>query len=371
MRHPILRPLLPVLLLSSPFAIASELTFYGNLNIALEYRMMENQNEFPDHYELQDTYSSLGVMGSHEIAPGINGFFQYSIYIDAANAELSKSRQVKWAGDVRSEHNIALVGIEGEYGRLQVGRMWNAYYDRIAYTTDRFYAGWTGFDTYSAFQTDKTLSYSTPSWHGLDATINLVQSGVDDPSAETRIIAAGSYALPSGVVSLGYDSASDGGGEIMAIAGEYQLGAWRLAAKHEIAEPKNAYATKRAGGNKEASLSSMQVQFAWQKNTLTLHYGVGDYPSYLPVNRDDDDAYQFGRGSEFGIGLARDISDHMAVFLEYHHSDDYCAYDVTNGAGNNNYTDSRKVDANGDFIHNNGEPINGCAVISSGVNYRF
>lgn len=367
MRYPILRPLLPVLLLSSPFAVASELTFYGNLNIALEYRMMENQEEFADHFELQDTYSSLGLKGNHEIAPGITGFFQYSIYIDAVNGELSKSRQVKWGGDVRSEHNIALVGIEGEFGRLQAGRMWNAYYDRIAYTTDRFYAGWTGFDTYSAFQTDRTISYTTPSWQGLDATVDLVFSGVSDPSAETRIIAAGSYALPSGVISLGYDSGSTDGGEIMAVAGEYQLGAWRLAAKHEIATAKNEYAKDASGVNKQAALSSMQLQYAWQKNTLTVHYAMGDYPSYLPVNRDDSDAYKYGRGSEFAVGLARDINDHLAVFLEYHHSDDYCAYDVTNGAGNNNA--DANYDVNTDI--NSGNAINGCAVISSGVNYRF
>ena len=90
------------------------------------------------------------------------------------------------------------------------------------------------------------------------------------------------------------------------------------------------------------------------------------------------DAYYNGKlskgkneGSEIGLGIDHVINDNVYVFVEYHMSDEYCAYDVTEGNGNGGY------DNNGDDELPNtvddiiGNEVYGCQVLSVGTHYSF
>lgn len=341
----------------SPFVQADTHTpeFFGTLNVAAEYRMMEDEDVFPSHFEVQDAYSSMGITGEQKVTDTLTGFYTYSVYFNVADGELSKSRQTTWYGKgVRREHNVSKVGVKDAWGALSVGRMWGAYYNRIAWTTDRFKSAWTGFDTYSAFQTDRTVSYHSPNFSGIDFALNLVQPGADDPGGDTRIIFGTTYTAPAFSVSFAYDDQGDAfnNDALMAIAAESTMGAIRVGFKYEMAGKDNGYATASNGKAEEAALLSVIVEYTQGKHEFRVHYGVGDYPSYLPVNTDQSDPTKVGEGSEMGLGYSRDISDHLTYFAEYHASEDYCAFEISAGAA------AAGVGT-------------GCSVVSTGVHLGF
>lgn len=336
--------------------------FFGSLNVGVEYRMMEDEDRFPSHSEVQDAYSYIGVKGEEDVQEGLKAFYEYKLYVNVADGELSKSDQTAWYGrDVRREHNVAKVGLKTEYGSVSVGRMWNAYYNHIAYTTDRFYSGWTGFDTYATFQVDRAVTYQN-SFGGLSVGVNLVQGGAEDAANgdTNRVIIGGTYNIGNANISLGYDNQGDDtqdadgddvSNDLIAIAGDYTIGDLRLAAKYETSGEGAGNAVDN-GQPDDSALTSLMAQYTMGANSFTLHYGFGDYPGYLPVNNDDSDADKRGEGSEYGIGYARVMSDNLTYFAEYHASDDYCAYDVTGNADGT-------------------EDVGGCSVVTTGVHYSF
>ncbi len=338
-----------ILLLSVFMAMnaVADNTFYGSINVGLEYRDMKDNNSFDDHVQLQDAYSSLGVMGEQELKPGIVGFYNYKVAIDVVKGNLYENEQTTWAGSNQDE-NVAYVGVKGVYGSASVGYQWNAYYNAISYTTDRFSSGWTGFDTYASFQLGELMVYQSPDFNGLSFALN-AQSGVDNSTGESenRFIAAASYNISDVTAHVAYDDLGSGSTELMGLAVEYNLSNMRFAAKHEIA--------KDGLGTDDASISSVYASFTSGSNTFKAHYGFGNYPSYLPV----EDSNGENEGSEIGLGIDHVINESVYVFAEYHMSDEYCAYDVTEGNGNGGYDSTA------------GNEIYGCQVLSVGTHYSF
>ncbi|NVK38014.1 MAG: porin [Gammaproteobacteria bacterium] len=322
-------------------------SFYGSLNVGLEYRDVKDNDIFDDHMQMQDAYSYLGVKGEQEIQPGLTGFYNYKIYVDVVKGKLYKNEQLTWAG-ANNEQNDAHVGLRGGFGQVSVGYQWNAYYNAIAWTTDRFSSGWTGFDTYASFQLSDLIVYQTPSIGGLTAVLN-IQSGVDNSTgkSEDRFIASASYNLDALTAHIAYDDLGAGSTELLGVAAEYNMSNMRFAIKHEIA--------KEGLGSDDASITSVHASLTSGSNTYRVHFGTGNYPSYLPL----DDSKGENEGSEVGLGMEHVMNDNMYIFVEYHMSDEYCAYDLTEGNGNGGYDATP------------GNEIYGCQVISVGTQYSF
>ena len=353
---------LSALALVAPLALADGHTpdFWGALKVGAEYRMMEEEDTakggFPNHFEVQDAYSSVGISGEQKVTETMTAFYTYSVYLNAADGEFGKSRQTAWYGKgVRREHNVSKVGLKDSWGSVSTGRLWNAYYNRITWTTDRFNSAWTGFDTYSSFQTDRTLAYHSPSFSGLDFGLNLVQGGGDSPNADTRIIFGTTYATDAFSVSFAYDDQGEDGDEsndLVAVAAETTMGALRVGFKYETAGKGNGYVTKSNGEAEDAVLMGLIVEYTMNNHAFRVHYATGDYPGYLPVNTDDNDATKHGEGSQMGFGYSQAVTDHLLYFAEYHTSEDYCAYELSAG------TAAAGVDT-------------GCSVVSTGVHLSF
>lgn len=330
--------------------VADEHTFYGSINVGLEYRDMKDDDVFDDHFQLQDAYSTLGIMGETELQPGIVGFYNYKVAIDVVKGNLYESEQTTWAGSNQDESE-AYVGVRGAYGSASVGYQWNAYYNAISYTTDRFSSGWTGFDTYGAFQLDELIVYQSPTFNGLSVALN-AQSGVnkDTGKNEDRYIAAASYNISDVTAHIAYDDLGSGSNDQMGLALEYNTSSMHLAAKYELRQ-------NSLPNNDDASIASVYGSFTSGKNTFKVHYGFGNYQTYLPL----DDSKGENEGSEIGLGIDHAINDNVYVFVEYHMSDEYCAYDVTEGNGNNGPEYDSVV----------GNEIYGCQVLSLGTHYSF
>ena len=339
--------------------VADEHTFYGSINVGLEYRDMKDDDVFDDHFQLQDAYSTLGIMGETELQPGIVGFYNYKVAIDVVKGNLYENEQTTWDG-ANQDESEAYVGVRGVYGSASVGYQWNAYYNAISYTTDRFSSGWTGFDTYGSFQLSELVVYQSPDFNGLTFALN-TQSGVDNETGENyeRFIGAASYTVSDITAHIAYDDLGSGSNDQMGLAVEYNTSNMHLAAKHELRQ--NTF------GDDDANLTSVYGSFTSGKNTFKVHYGFGNYPGYLPV----EDSKGKNEGSEIGLGIDHVINDNVYVFVEYHMSDEYCAYDVTEGNGNGGY------DNNGDDELPNtvddiiGNEVYGCQVLSVGTHYSF
>lgn len=338
-----------LLMLSVIFAMnaVADNTFYGAIHLGLEYRDMKDNDRFDDHMQMQDAYSSLGVMGEQELQPGLVGFYNYKIAIDVVKGKLYENEQTTWGGP-NNEEGVAYIGVKGDFGSASFGYQWNAYYNAISWTTDRFSSGWTGFDTYAAFQLSELMVYQSPDFNGLSVALN-AQSGVDNTTgkAQDRFIAAASYNLGEITSHVAYDNLGSGSTELMGVAVEMNLPAMRFAIKHEIA--------KDGLGTDDGNLTSLHSSFTSGKNTYKIHYAFGNYPGYLAV----DDSKGENEASEVGLGIDHVINDSVFVFAEFHMSDEYCAYDVTEGNGNGGY----------DNI--SGNEIYGCQVISVGTHYSF
>jgi len=322
-------------------------TFYGSINLGLEYRDLKDNDLMDDHMQLQDAYSAIGITGEQELSPGLVGFYNYKLSIDVTSGNLYESPQTTWGGPNQDE-SVAYVGVKGDFGQASFGYQWNAYYNAISWTTDRFSSGWTGFDTYGSFQIPELMVYQSPDFSGLTLVLNL-QSGLNSETGKSqdRVIAAASYRLGEFTLHGAYDNLGAGDTALMGMAAEYSKDGMRLAMKHEI--------NKDGLGADDASLTTLHASFTSGSNTYKAHFTTGNYPSYLPV----DDASGEQEASEIAFGVDHVINEKVYVFAEFHMSDEYCAYDVTEGNGNGGY----------DAVA--GNEIYGCQVISVGTHYSF
>lgn len=341
-----MRYLTALMLFVWPFTAFAEHTFYGSINVGLEYRNLKDNDVMDDHLQMQDAYSAIGITGEQVLSPGVVGFYNYKLSIDVTSGNLYESPQTTWAGTNQDE-SVAYVGVKGDFGQASFGYQWNAYYNAISYTTDRFSSGWTGFDTYASFQISELMVYQSPTLGGLSVAFNL-QSGLDNATGQSqdRMIVAASYRLDQLTFHGAYDDRGSAA-EQMGVAVEYKTESMRLAAKHEI--------RKEALGSDDGNLTTLHGSFTTGSNTYKVHYSMSNYPGYLPV--DDNSGEQ--EASEIAFGVDHVINKKVYVFAEFHMSDEYCAYDLTEGNGNGGY----------DAVV--GNEIYGCQVISVGTHYAF
>ena len=322
---------------------------YGSLNVGLEYRMVDNENGgdlgIDDHFEVQDAYSNIGIKGSVDVGNGISAFYNYQLAIDVTTGKLAENDQTSWEGVSDVEQNVATVGFTGDFGTISVGRMWNAYYNRVSYTTDHFSSGWTGFDTYGAFQINRMVAYQSPDWSGFSFAVNIGLKGPAPEDVEDRFIVGETYNIGKTSLNLAVDNLADGTEQIgFSIA--QGMGPITLSGKYEILTDGTV---DDDGDVDDASIATVLLEYSFGQNVLKLHYADGDYPSYIGT--------EDGEGSEFGVGIDHTINDNLYVFAEYHASSDYCAYDLTEGDGNGAYS--------------TGAAQASCSVVSVGTHLSF
>ena len=349
------------LFLITPF-VFSDANFYGALNIGLEYRDLKDNDQMDDHLQLQDAFSYVGASFEQPIQDGITGFAKVETAINIARGQTIESRQTSWAGSGSEQEHIVKVGIKGEKGELAAGHMWNAYYNAVAVHTDTFSAGWTGFDTYASFRMDNLLAYSSPKYGSFSYAVNIQTdvnkgTGSDYGKARDRVLVGAAFESGDLGLYIGFDNQGAGDSQLIGMATTYKMNAVRFALKHEMLQD--------GFSGEDGNLTSVQLSTVSGANTYRIHFASGEYPSYLPV--DDPN----GKASEIKLGVEHSLNDSWAVFAEYHQSDEYCAYDVTEGNGNGSYDDAGPDDLLGTGDDILGNEIYGCKVISIGSHFSF
>lgn len=344
-------------------AQAADVTPYGAFNLGLEYRdiqhnTLQNGDKVADHTAIQDYFSFVGLKGEHSLNPEITGFFDYRLSVDTSSGRLEEDTQTVWAGN-GVEENIAYLGVKGVYGQLSVGTQWNAYWNTISATTDKFSSGWTGFDTLAGFQLPNLIAYQAPEMGNLSLALNLQVNGAEKDSTSNtpgqkneRKIVAGRYVMGQHSLGIAFDDLGEGDSQLFGIAWVSNINALRLAGK---AEQLQNGAPDKNGKTGDGLLISLQAILSHGANRYKIHYATGDYPVYLPVGEKDAS----NKGSEIKLGIDRSISPQFYIFLEYQQSNDYCAYDLTEGNGNGGYDN---IDGN---------EIYGCSLFATGAHFSF
>ncbi len=154
---------------------ALEVSAYANLSIHAEYVEPDTETaQVKKHTGLRDAYSQIGLSFEHELADNHRLLFHLFTPVDLANLEF----QDTWDHDADApQYEIYWAT---PYGELQAGYLYLPYYNAIASVIDRFSSYYTGFATYSAFRTEESLVYVSPTLNGFNIGASVsVNQGFD------------------------------------------------------------------------------------------------------------------------------------------------------------------------------------------------
>ncbi|MBB6521702.1 porin [Pseudoteredinibacter isoporae] len=122
------------------------LNIYGSLRPRLTFRDEGDQSST----DITDALSRIGIKGSKKISSNLTAFYRGEWDVDIeANGNF---------GDAR----LAYVGLEGDFGRVAIGKQWSPHYNIVAERSDIFNhrSSPFGYDTVAPFRTAELLSYS-------------------------------------------------------------------------------------------------------------------------------------------------------------------------------------------------------------------
>lgn len=122
------------------------LNIYGSLRPRLTFRDEGDRSST----DITDALSRIGIKGSKKISSGLTAFYRGEWDVDIeANGNF---------GDAR----LAYVGLEGDFGRVAIGKQWSPHYNLVAERSDIFNhrSSPFGYDAVAPFRTAELLSYS-------------------------------------------------------------------------------------------------------------------------------------------------------------------------------------------------------------------
>lgn len=130
-------------------------TVYGNIQLAYDYQDTDNGGSTS---QLLDNGSTIGVKHSHEIMPGVTGFFKAELEFDADS---------KAGNGGLNAFDEAYIGVEGDsFGKVWVGSD-DSTYERAIDEIVNYYEYGSGFGgSYTTGEGD-LIQYSSPSFSGL------------------------------------------------------------------------------------------------------------------------------------------------------------------------------------------------------------
>ena len=170
--------------LGAPFVAVADADVYGSVRIAVQNVNDDGVATYgqDEGFGLFSPASRLGFRGEEDIG-GLTAFAHYELGIDATSMSIADSDRLSY------------VGLRGDFGEVQGGRVWSAWYDYIGWTVDRsWFWGGTGYYGYggsginvgATTRSSNTLKYtygaggygSDPFTFSVEAVMNGASSGV-------------------------------------------------------------------------------------------------------------------------------------------------------------------------------------------------
>lgn len=281
-------------------------TVYGNIQYALVYDNVDGGDSSIDH---RDNGSTIGFKHSHEIAPGIEGFFK---------AEMEFTADQKGGGNGLTDLDEAYIGVKGDkFGKIWVGSD-DSTYERAVDSIANFYeAGDLSIGgSYDTGEGDQ-VQYETPSFGGLKlgASVQINGDANGGPKSYPYQLAA-IYSVDALEIAFAMDSndvAGDGKsndntyglrgtytagdlaftgeyqtrknvGDLYGVQGVYTMGANQFALSYELAVADDANDTEKSTVTAQALHNLSDNMYVYVEGYL----GGGDNGVYGVANKSEE-----------------------------------------------------------------------------------
>lgn len=179
--------------LGFPFVAAADAEVYGSVRVAVQNVnddgvAMYGQDE---GFGLFSPSSRLGFRGEEDIG-GLTAFGHYEFGIDATTMTNQPGNRLSY------------VGLRGDFGEIQGGRIWGSWYEYIGWTTDRsWFWGGTGYYGYGS-----GLTFTDAA--GDDVTFGGLNVGATTRSSDTVKYTWGSGGYGSDPFTFSLEAVMDG-----------------------------------------------------------------------------------------------------------------------------------------------------------------
>ena len=268
----------------------SNLETYGNIQMV--YADSDSNGS-----ELSDNGSTFGFQGSTAINQDITGFFKYELEADADEQ----------SSDVSLGLDQAYVGLQGHFGKVQLGSFDSIYNNAIQDGLDQFeYVAVSGNALTS--QGD-TIAYFSPSMNGFEVQVSAQVKGSNDTTDTTTTPATQDakngtaatlvvkYSLDALTLAAGYDDRQTTLNNVEPTYG--------LSAAYQVT-PALSVNAKVEDTKDEATRYGVGTRYA---------YGLGDvYATYQVVSPDQNNADDY---DNYGVGATYDLASNMYVYAEF------------------------------------------------------
>ncbi|ROU00567.1 porin [Marinobacter sp. R17] len=267
-------------------------TVYGNIQLTTVYTDYDGAgNEFSG---IADNGSTLGVKHSHEIAPGIEGFFKAELEFDADD---------KASNGGLNSFDEAYIGVKGDsFGQVWVGSDDSTFESAIDEIANYYeYAGQNLGGGYDTGEGD-LIQYKTPSFSGLTF---------------------------GGAVQVNGDSDTGGKSYPYQLAAMYEMGGLELAVAMDSNDGGRAYSSDSASLDNEntyGARASYSMDNLRVTGLVKTRKDVGDiyglFGSYALGSNTFAASWEHGSPDEgddvdvFSLQALHNLSDHMYVYVE-------------------------------------------------------
>lgn len=278
----------------SSFAAEDTVNFDVYGNIQLVYADSDAGSE------ITDNGSTFGFQGSTAVNDDLTAFFKYELEMDADDKSKNTESKTNDGTDYDVQLDQAYVGLQGSFGKVQVGSFDTIYNNAIQDTYDQFeYLGITG-----AGLTDEgdTIAYFSPSMSGFEVQLAAQFKGETDDTLTaseedgTAFAAVVKYSVDALTIAAGYDDRENTGSD---------NSTYGLSATFQ-ATPALSVGAKWEEVEDTASYVALAARF---------NYGAGDvYGSYSNVDPDAAGSDDF---DEYGVGVTYNLASNVYVYGEY------------------------------------------------------
>jgi predicted porin len=153
--------------MTAPIIAQADATLYGRIHERVVFAEDKDMS-------IESAGSRLGVKGSSEMDSGLTAFY---------NIEMSFGEESGRDSDGSTDDSTSLsfrqmhAGVRGDFGEMKIGRFTNPFV--ATYTHDIFEHN-SGVFEQTAFRIGDAISYTTPKFGGLDATLAIIGEGEGD-----------------------------------------------------------------------------------------------------------------------------------------------------------------------------------------------
>ena len=214
--------------------------FYASLRTQIEHVNPDNHDVIDSYLGLRDAYSRFGLNLHYRIDSATNLFAQIEAPFDSANFRLRDPYDRAGSGPHSSQSlRLALVGAEGPFGTLVLGKQWMPYYNAIAAPLDWFSSYYSGFATSTSSRVPRTTAWYSPEVKGFSLAGSWSQahgnehspSRIDERRQATMSWTNGPLRLSAGVDDR--DNPGRHRDRFYGLSGTWVHGDWYVAAKYE------------------------------------------------------------------------------------------------------------------------------------------